>query len=107
VAKRPATIKLSPLCADLWIVIGKHHLPEEPVRSKGQATLLPDGKSTELLTTIRDISISGIGLISPGGVSPGTRVRVDTHTHMAHGVVLSCQPEGDRFYIAIALDPGA
>jgi len=79
-------------------VTGKHQLPEEPVRSKGQAPLVPDG-STEFPTPIRDVSVSGIGVIAPGGVSPGTRVRIDTHGHAAQGVVRSCQPEGDRLYI--------
>jgi hypothetical protein len=101
-----ATIKLSSRLADLFLVSGKHQLPDEPVRSKGQATVLPDG-SSEFPTTIRDVSASGIGVIAPGGVNPGTRVRVDTHGHAAHGVVQSCQPEGNSFYIVIELDPAA
>ena len=85
---------------------GQQHLPEEPVRSKGQATLLPEG-SKELSATIRDLSVSAIGVIAPSGVSPGTRVCIDTHGHTAQGVVRSCQPVGNGFHIAIALDPAA
>jgi hypothetical protein len=46
-------------------------------------------------------------VIAPSGVSPGTRVCIDTHGHTAQGVVRSCQPVGNGFHIAIALDPAA
>jgi hypothetical protein len=84
-------------------VTGKNQLPEEPVRSKGQAILQPDGDA-EFLTTIRHVSPSGIGLIGPGSVHCGTHVSLDTHGHTARGVVRSCQPEGDQFYVVVALD---
>jgi hypothetical protein len=79
-----------------------HQLPAEPVRSKGQATLVRDGYP-ELLAAIRDISASGIGVIAAHLVDPGTPVEVYIHGHSAHGVVRNCQPEGASFYIAIAL----
>jgi hypothetical protein len=80
-----------------------HELPEEPIRSKGQATLRPAGYP-ELPATIRDISASGIGIIAATMVSPGTPVDIHIHDHAAHGAVRSCRPEGDGFYIAIELD---
>jgi hypothetical protein len=99
----PSTIKLSSRASDLLLVTGQHQLPEEPVRSKGQATLLPDGHAG-LPTTIRDISLSGIGVIAPCSVSPGSHVHIDIHGHAAQGVVHRCQPEGAEFYIGITLD---
>jgi len=81
----------------------KHELPEEPIRSKGQATLRPVGYP-EFPAAIRDISASGIGLIAAHMVSLGTLVDVDVHGHAAHGAVRSCRPDGDGFYIAIELD---
>jgi hypothetical protein len=80
-----------------------HELPEEPIRSKGQATLRPAGYP-ELPATIRDISASGIGIIAATMVSPGTPVDIHIHDHAAHGAVRSCQPDSDGFYIAIMLD---
>jgi hypothetical protein len=77
-------------------------LPEEPIRSKGQAILLAAGYP-ELPAAIRDISASGIGVTTASLVNPGTAVDIDIHGHAAHGVVQSCQPEGDGFYIVIAL----
>ena len=84
----------------------QNQLPEEPVRSKGEATLLLDGYA-ELPANIRDVSLSGIGVIASRHVGPGAQVRILTHGHAASGVVQSCQPEGERFYLAIALDPAA
>jgi hypothetical protein len=84
-------------------VTDNYPLPPQTVRSKGQATLHPDG-GDELPTTIRDISPSGIGLFAPYPLSPGTFVRVDIHGYAAQGVVHGCQPDADQFYIAIALD---
>jgi hypothetical protein len=78
-------------------------LPEEPVRSKGQATLLAAGRP-ELPATIRDISASGIGVVAADLMNPGTAVDIHTHGHAAHGAVRSCRPEGDKFYIAIVLE---
>lgn len=98
-----APIKLCGRLADLFRVIVNHELPDEPIRSKGQATLLPAGYP-ELSATIRDISASGIGMIAANMVSPGTRVDIHIHDHAAHGAVQSCQPEGDGFYMAIILD---
>ena len=83
---------------------GQHQLPEEPVRSKGQATLLPEGQA-EFPTTIRDVSPAGIGVIAPSEVHPGTRVRIDTHGHAARGVVQGCLPQNGQFYITIGLEP--
>lgn len=85
---------------------GQHQPCEERVRSKGQATLLPVGHA-EFPTSIRDISVSGIGVMAPNPVSPGTFVRIDIHGHAAQGVVQTCQPERDQFYIGIALDQAA
>ena len=81
-------------------------LPAQRVRSKGQATLQPDGLA-EFPATIRDISLSEICVLAPDGVSPGTRVQIHTHGHEARGVVRTCQPEAGQFYIGIALDPPA
>jgi hypothetical protein len=36
-------------------------------------------------------------------VSPGTAVEIHVHDHTAHGTVESCRPQGEEFYIAIAL----
>jgi hypothetical protein len=80
----------------------KHQLPEEPVRSKGEATLLPDGHP-ELPVTIRTISASGIEVVAARSVSPGTPVDVHIHGHAARGTVESCRAEGGAFYIAIEL----
>ncbi len=80
----------------------KHQLPEEPIRSKGEATLLPAGYP-ELTATVRDISASGIGVLVGNLLEPGTRLDIQIHDYMAHGVVQVCQPEGDGFYIGIAL----
>jgi hypothetical protein len=96
------TIKLSRRPADLCIVTAKHQLPEESIRSKGEATLLPAG-CPELPATIRDISASGIGVLAANLLEPGTRLDIHIHGHAAHGVVQICQPEGDGFYIGIAL----
>jgi len=81
-----------------------HQLPEESVPSKGQATLLPAGLP-ELPATIRDISPSGIGVLAANLLEPGILVEIHIHGHTAHGVVQVCQPEGDQFYIGIALAP--
>lgn len=99
---KPPAIKLSPRASDLWSVNPNHQLPEEPIRSKGQATLLPAGRP-ELSATIRDISASGIGALAASLIDPGTLVDIHVHDHVAHGVVRSCQPEGDAFYIGIEL----
>jgi hypothetical protein len=79
-----------------------HQLPEEPIRSKGQAILLAAG-SPELPAAIRDISASGIGVFTAVLMNPGTPVEVHIHGHEAHGVVQSCRPEPDGFCIVIAL----
>ena len=79
------------------------HSSEERVRSKGQATLLPDGHA-EFPAAIRDISVSGLGVIALNPLNPGTFVRIDIHGHAAQGVVQACQREQDQFYIGIALD---
>jgi hypothetical protein len=93
---------LSRLPADFSTVSANHHLPEEPIRSKGQATLLPEGRP-ELPATIRDISASGIGVLARGGLPPGTAVDIHIHGHSASGTVEDCRPEGGEFYINIAL----
>ena len=80
----------------------KHLWPDEPVRSKGEATLLPRGYP-ELPATIRDISASGIGVIAAHIVAPGTPVDIHIHDYAAHGTVRCCRPDGDAFYIEIAL----
>jgi hypothetical protein len=82
--------------------VTENQLPEEPIRSKGQATLLPAG-CPELSATIRDISASGIGALAASLIAPGTPVEIHVHDHVAHGVVRSCQSEGDGFYIGIEL----
>ena len=97
-----ARSKAFPQPADMGNVSAKHQLPAEPIRSKGQATLLAAGHP-ELSATIRDISAAGIGVVAAGSVIPGTVVDILIHDHSARGVVETCQPEGDRFYIAIAL----
>jgi hypothetical protein len=83
-------------------VSAQHQLPEEPIRSKGQAILLAAGQP-QLPAAIRDISASGIGVVAAKVVDPGTAVDIHIHGHAAHGVVQSCRPEGDAFYIAIDL----
>jgi hypothetical protein len=87
-------------------VTDNHQLPAQAVRSKGQATLHPDG-GEEFPASVRDISPSGIGVFASDPVIPGTFVRVDIHGHAAEGVVHACQPEAGQFYIAIALDQSA
>jgi hypothetical protein len=99
---RPISIKLSGLSADLHYVSANHHLPEEPIRSKGQATLFPLGYP-ELMATIFDISTSGIGVVARNPVTPDTPVDVHIHGHSAHGVVRQCQPQDDGFYLLIEL----
>jgi len=86
----------------MCIVSTTHQLPEEFIRSKGQATLLPAGHP-ELPATIRDISASGIGVLAANLLEPGTPVDIHVHGHAAHGVVQSCKAEGAEFYIGIAL----
>jgi len=80
----------------------KHPLPEQPVRSKGEATLLPDG-CPELPAVVCDISPSGIGVLADRILDAGTAVDVHVHGHAARGIVASCRPAGAAFYIAIAL----
>jgi len=99
----PARLKLSSLSADILSVTDNQQLPAQAVRSKGQATLHPDG-GEDFPTSVRDISPSGIGVLASCPVSPGTFVSVDIHGHAAQGVVQACQPEAGQFYIAIALD---
>jgi hypothetical protein len=79
-----------------------HQLPEEPVRSKGEATLLPAGQP-ELSAAIRTISASGIEVVADRSVSPGTFIELHIHDHAAHGIVETCREENGAFYIAIAL----
>ena len=79
-----------------------HQLSDRPVRSKGQATILARGHPA-LPATIRDISASLIGVIAAHVVDPGTAVEISIHGHTASGTVQSCQPQGDAFYIGIAL----
>ena len=86
----------------MWIVSANQQLPEEPVRSKGQATIHAAGYP-ELEATIRDISAAGIGVVAASLVSPGTPVDIHIHDHAAHGIVHSCRSEGDGFYIGIVL----
>lgn len=95
-------IKLSSRPSDLYNVSENYQLPDEPIRSKGQVTLVASGYP-ELPATVRDISASGIGVLAANLVTPGTQVDIHIHGHSAHGVVHSCQAEGDRFYIGIAL----
>jgi hypothetical protein len=83
-------------------VTEQDQLPQEPVRSKGQATLLAAGHP-ELSVSVRDISASGIGVVAGSLVNPGTSVDIHIHGHAASGVVKTCEPEGNAFYIAIAL----
>ena len=84
----------------------KPQLPAHPVRSKGQATVQPDGEDA-FPATIRDISPSGIGVLASQAVGPGTFVRIDIHGHAAHGVVNRCADEGPHFYIGVTLDQSA
>ena len=76
--------------------------PDQPVRSKGEATLLPEGHP-ELPAQVRDISPSGIGVVADRMLHAGTPVDVHVHGHAARGTVASCRPEGSAFYIAIDL----
>ena len=77
-------------------------LPEESVRSKGEATILAAGHPG-LPAFIRDISASGIGVVAAKLFHPGTPVDIHIHDRAAHGMVQSCRPEGDAFYIGIVL----
>jgi hypothetical protein len=95
-------LQLSSLSADFSFVNAKSYLPDKPVPSKGQATLLTDGL-LELPATIRTISTSGIGVVAGALLPLGTTVDVHIHGHTARGTVEDCRPEGDEFYIAIAL----
>ena len=79
-----------------------HHLPEEPVRSKGEATLLLEGHP-ELSASVHHISASGIGVVAAHAINPGTAVEIHIHDQKAHGTVEGCRPEGEAFYIAITL----
>ena len=83
-----------------------HQLPEQPVRSKGQATLQPDTHA-EVFATIRDISPTGIGVESPQPLSPGTFVQIDIHGHAAQGVVQTCDVQDGKFQIGIVFDEPA
>jgi hypothetical protein len=56
-----------------------------------------------LPAVVRDISLSGIGVVAGRVLAAGTPVHVHIHGHAAHGTVASCRPEGSAFYIAIAL----
>jgi PilZ domain len=88
--------------SDLSTVSTIQLVPEESIRSKGQATLLPAGHA-ELPATIRDISASGMGVIAATLLEPGTPLDIRIHSHVAHGVVQVCKPEGDGFYIGIVI----
>lgn len=99
---RLPTLKLLHLPPDYFCVSSHSHLPCEPVRSKGQATLQPVGHP-EQSATIRDISASGIGLLAAAAVEPGTLVDIVIHDYAAHGIVHQCRPEGDTFYIGVTL----
>jgi hypothetical protein len=99
---RPPQLKLSTDPTDMTIVSAKHYLPTEPVRSKGEAIVLAPGRP-ELSAGVRDISPGGIGLIAGNPMDPGVAVEVHVHGYSAHGVVQACRPEGDSFYIGIAL----
>jgi hypothetical protein len=99
---RLPALKLFRFPSDHPRVSAHHHLPAEPVRSKGHATLQPVGHP-EQSTTIRDISASGIGVIAAVAVDPGTLVHLIIHDHAAHGIVHQCRPEGSAFYIGITL----
>jgi hypothetical protein len=79
-----------------------HQLPEEPVRSRGQATLLAEG-DPGLPAAIRDISAAGIGVVAATPVGPGTSVDIHIHDRLAHGIVHRCRPEGDEFHIGVVL----
>jgi hypothetical protein len=83
-------------------VSANHQLPGEPVRSKGQATLVAP-RFPELPATVRDISASGIGVVTADTVKPGTLVDIHVHDYATHGIVHSYQPQDGGFYIAIAL----
>ena len=86
----------------MWIVSPNHQLPEQPVRSKGRATLVAPGHPG-LDASVRDISASGIGLVAANAVQPGTLVDIHIHDYAAHGIVHTCRPQGSDFYIAITL----
>ena len=94
------TLKHSRPPADLSVVNENFQLTGQPVRSKGQATLLLDGLP-ELLVVVRDISPSGIGVVADRMLHAGALVDVSVHGHSACGTVASCRPEGPAFYIAI------
>jgi hypothetical protein len=80
----------------------QQQLPPESIRSKGQATIVPAGYPG-WPASIRDISASGIGVLTAHLLDPGTAVDIHSHGYAAHGVVQNCSPHGDGFYIAIAL----
>ena len=74
------------------------------VRSKGQVTLRHNG-SAGTAATIRDVGVSAIGLLAAHEVMPGSYVSLDSHGHVAEGVVARCEAEGAQYYIAIDLLP--
>ncbi len=97
-----SALKLPAPRADTYIVSTTQQLPDEPIRSKGHATILAAG-FPELPATLRDISAAGIGVVAGSLVSPGTPVDIHIHDHAAHGIVQSCRAEGSEFYIGIVL----
>ena len=56
-----------------------------------------------LTAIVQDISPSGMGLLVKQPVPSDVAVQVDIHGHIADGVVRHCRPQGNGFWIGIAL----
>jgi len=77
---------------------------ESRIRSRGRVKLLADG-AAGVPGSIYDVSVSGIGVDTESGISPGTLVRIDGEGFAAEGVVRYCGRHGPRYRIGVALKP--
>jgi PilZ domain len=85
-------------------VTDQEHRREQRLRSKGEVTIFCAGM-LDLPATIHDMGVSGLGLLAAQALPAGAQVRIESHGHMADGVVRHCRPQGDQFHIGVAIEP--
>jgi hypothetical protein len=77
---------------------------ESRIRSRGRVKLVAEG-AVGISGSIYDVSISGIGVDTESGISPGTLVRIDGEGFAAEGVVRYCSRRGHLYRVGVALRP--
>jgi hypothetical protein len=85
------------------LCMGAEKRVEPRIKSKGRVALLASG-TEPIVATIRNVSLSGIGLEAERGLEIGTAVQVDTDAVEASGVVCYCAVQNGVYRIGVAID---